>query len=103
MAYAYVLFPGRHHLLTRFQAAYLERAVAVGVPDTKGEHADCRGAQVVFGVAGTARSSHADVDDPLPGRPAIVDEQRVFVIGEEAEVGHDFGRQRSRSQHVIAV
>ena len=37
MAYAYVLFPGRHHLLTRFQAAYLERAVAVGVPDTKGE------------------------------------------------------------------
>ena len=35
MAYDYVLFPGRHHLLTRFQGEYLERAVAVGVPDTR--------------------------------------------------------------------
>ena len=64
MAYAYVLFPGRHHLLTRFQAAYLERAVAVGVPDTKGEHADCRGAQVVFAV--TSADHGTTRRNPLP-------------------------------------
>ena len=64
MAYDYVLFPGRHHLLTRFQAAYLERAVAVGVPDTKGEHADCRGAQVVFAV--TSADHGTTRRNPLP-------------------------------------
>ena len=61
MSFDYVLFPGRHHLLTRFQAAYLERAVAVGVPDTGGAQADCRGAQVIFAVTsadqGTTRRS----------------------------------------------
>ena len=65
MAYDYVLFPGRHHLLTRFQAAYLERAVAVGVPDTKGEQADCRGAQVVFAV--TSADHGTTRRNPLPG------------------------------------
>ena len=64
MAYDYVLFPGRHHLLTRFQAAYLERAVAVGVPDTNGEHADCRGAQVVFAV--TSADHGTTRRNPLP-------------------------------------
>ena len=64
MAYAYVLFPGRHHLLTRFQAAYLERAVAVGVPDTTGAHADTRGAQVVFAV--TSADHGTTRRNPLP-------------------------------------
>ena len=64
MAYDYVLFPGRHHLLTRFQAAYLERAVAVGVPDTTGAHADCRGAQVVFAV--TSADHGTTRRNPLP-------------------------------------
>ena len=64
MAYDYVLFPGRHHLLTRFQAAYLERAVAVGVPDTGGAHADCRGAQVVFAV--TSADHGTTRRNPLP-------------------------------------
>ena len=64
MAYDYVLFPGRHHLLTRFQAAYLERAVAVGVPDAEGAHADCRGAQVVFAV--TSADHGTTRRNPLP-------------------------------------
>ena len=64
MAYAYVLFPGRHHLLTRFQAAYLERAVAVGVPDPQGEQADRRGAQVVFAV--TSADHGTTRRNPLP-------------------------------------
>jgi len=42
MPYEHILSPGRHHLLTRFQAAYLELAVRVGVPDAAGAHCDCR-------------------------------------------------------------
>ena len=33
----FVLFPGRHHLLTRFQAAYLDRLVAGAAVDEDGE------------------------------------------------------------------
>jgi SAM-dependent methyltransferase len=64
MPYEHILFPGRHHLLTRFQAAYLERAVAVGAPDAAGAHADCRGAQVVFAV--TSADHGTTRRNPLP-------------------------------------
>ena len=50
MAYDYVLFPGRHHLLTRFQAAYPSGRWRSAYSDTEGEQADRRGAQVIFAV-----------------------------------------------------
>ena len=65
MGFQYVLFPGRHHLLTRFQAGYLERITSEPVADTDGVPADCGGAQVVFAVTS---ADHGNTRrNPVPG------------------------------------
>jgi hypothetical protein len=83
MAFDYVLFPGRHHLLTRFQAAYLERAVAVGVLDTEGAQADCRGAQVIFAV--TSADHGTTRRNPLPAHRREAQIERYATLREAGE------------------
>ncbi len=63
---SYVLFPGRHHVLTRYQAAYLERVL-------RGEACDVDGAPVPMAAAATVLVAITSADhgntrrNPVPG------------------------------------
>jgi len=80
----YVLFPGRHHVLTQFQAAYLSALL-------NGERADHLGtpidplpnATVVFAVTSWDRSGTRR--NPLPGHRR---EAAIELFGQEADVPH---------------
>lgn len=78
----YVLFPGRHHVLTRFQARYLSDLRAGlctdidGVPIDKSEASDVIFAVTSWDQAGTRRN-------PLPGHRR---EAAIELFGRDAEI-----------------
>jgi SAM-dependent methyltransferase len=73
-AVQHVLFPGRHHLLTAFQAEYLER-VASGEVMTDDSGAELTAAGATVHVAITSWDHGATRRNPIPGhrREAIVE------------------------------
>ena len=73
----YVLFPGRHHLLTRFQATYLKALVAGGLTDTNGAPlAFAERPMVVFAV--TSANHRGTRRNPIPydRREAAIERSR---------------------------
>lgn len=70
----HVLLPGRHHVVTRFQADYLRSLLAGGERDTAGVPVACApGARVVWAV--TSASHHGTRRNPVPAhrREAMIE------------------------------
>lgn len=73
MSYKYILFPGRHHVLTTFQIDYLREAIGTGLEDIDDILVDADGAQVVFVVTS---ADHGNTRrNPFPGhrREAMIE------------------------------
>jgi SAM-dependent methyltransferase len=78
----FLFFPGRHHLLTRFQAEYLRQALTEPPPDTEPGRPDCRGARLVFAVTS---ADHGNTRrNPVPGHRREAQLERFA-----AYAGHD--------------
>lgn len=75
----YVLFPGRHHLVTSFQISYLSALVAGGVVDTTGVPVVC-GADVEVVWAVTSATHSGTRRNPVPAhrREAMI--ERVTTV-----------------------
>ena len=76
---SYVLFPGRHHLVTTFQVEYLRRLSRGGTTDADGDTVDLApGALVVWAV--TSATHTGTRRNPLPAhrREAMI--ERVVAV-----------------------
>ena len=75
---SFVLFPGRHHLVTSFQVAYLTALLAGSEADTDGVAVECApGAQVVWAVTSATHSGTRRNPVPAHRREGLI--ERVSV------------------------
>jgi SAM-dependent methyltransferase len=75
----HVLFPGRHHLVTRFQTAYLHRLLAGQVADADGVPVECApDADVVWAVTSATHSGTRRNPVPAHRREAMI--ERVAAV-----------------------
>jgi len=70
----HVLFPGRHHLVTRFQTAHLHRLLAGQVADADGVPVECApDADVVWAVTSATHSGTRRNPVPYHRREAAIE------------------------------
>ncbi|WP_320064395.1 class I SAM-dependent methyltransferase [Micromonospora sp. RTGN7] len=74
----YLLFPGRHHLLTRFQAEYLRRLAAAGADET-GDHRSDDEATVVWAVTSANHENTRRNPVPYHRREAAIERFSVLA------------------------
>ncbi|PFG44144.1 methyltransferase family protein [Isoptericola jiangsuensis] len=75
----HVLFPGRHHLVTRFQTEYLHRLLAGDLTDADGVPVECaEGADVVWAVTSATHSGTRRNPVPAHRREAMI--ERVAAL-----------------------
>ncbi|MEP7764648.1 methyltransferase domain-containing protein [Sanguibacter sp. 25GB23B1] len=71
---SFVLFPGRHHLVTSFQVEYLSALLAGTVEDTDGFLVECApGAQVVWAVTSSTHSGTRRNPVPAHRREGLIE------------------------------
>ncbi len=74
----HVLLPGRHHLVTRFQTAYLHALLAGEVVDSQGSPVECDDADVVWAVTSATHSGTRRNPLPAHRREAMI--ERVATV-----------------------